>query len=371
MKRSEMIGQLKRETEEHTPDILSRVTEEWKKEKETLGSASPAPSATEEKTVRRASGGRRRLGVRLAALFATAAACLAIVLPIALNSAPAAVPAYATVCVKINPSVELTVEEGVVTGVRALNKDAAVLLVHSSLEGLPAETACVTVADLADSRNLMTEAGIALYVSGKDEEALEASIRAQLTASNYKVADSDDAHAAELSERYGVSYGKARLAAEVLRKYPQYAEEAVVKCSSEDLLDILEDYDEGEMDEFEAHLMQEYQSQYQQFVRDVESLLLSYEDDLRALDAKYPDLSPEELFAEVEAFNLKYQKLGEDFLIEISEDLFDREEWKDILEECIEEAEEVRKDLEEDADEMFADLFEDWLEDFQNAFDDD
>ena len=115
----------------------------------------------------------------------------------------------------------------------------------------------------------------------------------------------------------------------------------------------------------------EYQSQYQQFVRDVESLLLSYEDDLRALDAKYPDLSPEELFAEVEAFNLKYQKLGEDFLIEISEDLFDREEWKDILEECIEEAEEVRKDLEEDADEMFADLFEDWLEDFQNAFDDD
>ena len=374
MRRSQMIRSMRREADEYTPDVLSRVTEEFEKTKqaETLSAEETAPVvAPEKKSTRRLSDGRRKLGVRLAAVFAAAAACLAIVLPIALHTAPAAIPAYATVCVKINPSVELTVEDGIVTDVRALNKDAAVLLVHSTLEGLPAETACVTVADLAESRNLMTEDGIALYVSGKDEEALEANIRAELTASNYKVADSDDAYAAELSERYGISYGKARLAAEVLRKYPQYAEEAVVKCSSEELLDILEDYDEGEMDEFEAHLMQEYQAQYQQFVQDVESLLLSYEDDLRALDEKYPSFSSSELLAEVEKFNLKYQKLGEDFLIEPSEDLFDRNEWKDIIKECIEEAEEVREDLEENADETFADLFEDWLEDFQNSFDDD
>lgn len=363
MKRSEIEKALKSESDEFTPDVFGRVMAQAAEGAE---QSAAQPVQGSEPYKRRSP--RRRLVTRISAFLAAAAACLAIVLPIALNNtAPAAIPAYATVCVKINPSVELTVEDGVVTGVRALNKDAAVLLVHSTLEGMAAETACVTVADLAASRNLMTEAGIALYVSGKDEAQLEASIRAQLTASNYKVADSDDAYAAELSERYNITYGKARLAAEVLRKYPQYAESAVVKSSADDLLDILEDYDEGEMDEFEAHLLQEYQTQYQQFVSDVETLLLSYEDDLRALDAKYPDLTRKELMTLVEEFNLKYQKLGEDFLIDLSDD----DDWREIVEECLEEAEDVREDLEENADETFADLFEDWLEDFQGSFHDD
>ena len=237
MKRSEIEKALKSESDEFTPDVFGRVMAQAA---ERTKQSAELPVQGSQPHKRRSP--RRRLVTRISAFLAAAAACLAIVLPIALNNtAPAAIPAYATVCVKINPSVELTVEDGVVTGVRALNKDAAVLLVHSTLDGMSAETACVTVADLAASRNLMTEAGIALYVSGKDEAQLEASIRAQLTASNYKVADSDDAYAAELCERYKITYGKARLAAEVLRKYPQYAESAVVKSPADDLLDILED----------------------------------------------------------------------------------------------------------------------------------
>lgn len=341
MRTSEIKKRLREESKTVVPDVWESVLSEAKEE-------GLIRNTVQRRTKARRGNGKRLIGF----LVAAAVVCLSVVLPITLSGAGTNLT---VVCMRINPSVEFTVQNGEVTGVRALNKDGAVLLVHHSLTGLPAEEACETVAITAE--NLITEDGITVYVSGDDEEELEKKISDRLQAHNYKLKKTDGAYAEQLAERYEISKGKARVAAEVLTLFPQYAEEAVVKQPIQELHEILEDYDEGEMDDFEEHLLTEYQQEYEAYVQTVSGLLEEYEGDLNELDG----MRQTDRLQQVPRFNEKYAMLGEDFQLDLEDG------WREAYYECMEELKEVRRDVKKNAEETFADLFEDWLEEFREG----
>ncbi len=290
-----------------------------------------------------------------------------IIIPIALNnskSIPTKTEEITAVCMQINPSVELEIKDGFITGAKGLNKDGVVLLVNASLVGMAAEDGCLWVAQAASAQGLITERGITLYVSGKDEADLENRISNKLKNSNFslnKGGANRQNKAEDLAKKYKISQGKARVVAEILSLFPNYDEKALCELPSEELFEILEDYREGEMDEFEAHLMTEYQAQFEQYKASVKGLLEKYETDLEELNT----LSGEELLKKIRLFNVEYEKLGEDFLIDENEIAEDG--WEEVYEECKEEILEIAQEFKENEKETFADLFEDWLEDFQGS----
>ncbi len=356
MTEKELKKALKQQADEHTPELADAVLQ--KAEEQGLFAQMPQEMPVVEKK-KAGSIPRRRWG-RIAGGLVAVAACCAIILPLALRNkpnTPAVAEPYTSVCMQINPSVELTVKNGKVTKARALNPDGAVLIVHSQLVGKPIAEACLQVAELANSRRLIGAEGITLYVSGEDETAMQSLLYGELTANNYVVKENESAEAERLKNTYCISTGKAKLIAEVLRLYPEYAEERLVKKSAEDLHELIEDYHEEEMENFQATLFAEYQVQYGLFVRDVSEKLGSYRADLNGLNA----LSPTERDQQIQAFNQTYAILGEDFLIEANEP------WREAYAECLEELDEVEEELSENADEAFADLFEDWLEEFQES----
>lgn len=369
MKTSDWKKILSEEADAHVPDLCDQILSRADAE-ELWEHAQQEKTPMPEIKPRRAEKSRRRSGMarRIALAIAAVCLCLAVVLPIALQPRPELPPVtadtQAVVCMRINPAVEFVVEEDKVTDVRALNKDAAVLLLHNSYVGQAAENACVGFAALAERENLITQEGISLYVSGKDEAALRERIERGLLANNYSLSDVGvqvQSYAEQLMQKYGIGRGKASAAAEVLQLFPQLAEAQVVKLDAEDLYELLEDYDEGEMEEFEASLLIEYEAEYAQFVADVSKLLSEYRAELTAL----AEDSEEVRRGKIPAFNEKYAKLGEDFLIE--EDDWKDDDWDDEFEDRLEELEELEEDLAEEADETFAELFDDWLEEFRHG----
>ncbi|MGN0822763.1 MAG: hypothetical protein ACI4NG_03225, partial [Candidatus Gallimonas sp.] len=338
MKRNEIEQELRRESETYVPDGYDRICAALKEEGLLTSPADEIP--TKRAAAPRARRKRRLFG-GIAASLATIAACFAIVLPIALRdeiSVPT--PEYATVCMKINPAVELTVTEGAVTQTRALNKDGAVLLLCNDFTGKSAEEACSAIALLAEKSNKMTEAGITLYVSGKDETALETSIRARLASENYTLAETDSAYAERLATEYKISLGKAKVAAEVLTQFPAYSEKEIVKYDVEDLYEILEDYRKEDMDEIEARLNENYQDEYKAFVGKVQTLLNEYESALDELNASFDTVDDEEWERKVADFNERFSVLGDDFLPKE-----EKKKWEKSYRECKEELADIQNDL--------------------------
>ncbi len=351
---------LKREAEEHTPELADVIMQ--KAEEEGLFQKPQEVPAQEEIPV--LVFPKRNRGLRgLVGTFVAVAACCAITMPFVfreMGSSTVVAEHHTSVCMQINPSVEFTVKNGKVTKARALNQDGAVLLVHSQLVGKSVEAACLDVAGMAERRNLLTADGITLYVSGGNEAATEKLIVDELSAHNYLVnseGKDTQSEVERLKATYPISKGKAKLVAEVLRLYPDRAEKRTVTMSSEELHELIEDYHEEEMERFEASLWTEYETQYAGFVEKVSKLLTTYRDDLTALN----ELTAEARGEAIVEFNQTYAALGEDFLIEVDES------WRETYNECLEELDEVEEELAENADDAFADLFEDWLEEFQEG----
>ncbi len=360
MNKKELERRLREESNENIPDLADKIL--MKAEEEGLFEEREFAPTRREKHVKR-SWIRRPIG-RIATALATAFVGIAVILPLVFRpSQKDGVTADAdatTVCMKINPSVEFTVENDVVTQARSLNQDAAVLLVHNDLEGKLVEEACLQFAAMAADRNLITEEGITLYVSGKDETAVEEKIAQKLKDNDYvfhRGAEEYEEEGEKLASKYQISSGKARLIAEIIKIYPnKYSESRLAKMKIDDLYEILEEYDEDEMEKFIAELGGKYEEEYAKFVEIVSEKLIGYRADLEALN----DLPKEERLTEIERFNQTYFLLGEDFLIDLEDDL-----WEECYEECLEELDEIEADLAKNADEAFFDLFEDWLEEFQ------
>lgn len=297
MKKSDIVRSLREESDLYTPDVPVN----------TGAALSPYEAGSGREIALERGGGKKKIVLIVAAALAFLM-FLAVLLPVVFGGGW---NGLTTLVISINPSAEFTLENGKVKSAKALNQDAAVMLVDQDLIGMSAEDACVTFATLAQNKNLITENGIRIRVTGKDHARISGSVQTALQA--FSVSDLPD----------------------------------------EDYTSIMGGYNETDMKDFEDYLSTQYTSSREAFMQEVEELLLTYENDLGALDLG--DL------AEVEKFNKKYMLLGDDFWLE-GKDL------EKSKRECLEEYRELQEDLAEDPDEAFEDLFEDFLEIFKGDY---
>lgn len=300
MKNREIVNRLRAEAKEHTPDVRVDLSE-----------VRPAPL----------DGGAVAVPAKRRTHSAVLIAAVALILVLA-----ALLPFFlrggggpTTLVISINPSAELTLEEGRVMRTRPLNKDAAVLLAGCDLLGMTAEEACLTFAELAGARNLIGTDGVRIRVSGKDGGRLLREIHGALDAL-FEVKDLDD----------------------------------------ESFQSLMGGYDEDAMERFEDYVLREYGEKQQQYLARAQVLLETYRADLEAVDLRDR--------AAMQAFNEKYLLLGEDLLFELDED---DDEDDDIREELLEEYDELMRLLERDEKKAFEELFKGFMELLEEEYEDD
>lgn len=298
MNRRELEHELYREAEEHVPDVYARVLREAER-----GDGGEVLVRT----------GRR--WVFPAVLLAGLMVLLACILPFALRGGSGGL---ANLYISINPSVDFVVEDERVTGVRALNRDAAVVLADADVSfiGMTPEEAGVKFAQLSEAHRLITAQGIGVYATGENGEELARRVRERLTG------------------EYGGVYPVEELAAA-------------------DLDAILAAYDEDAMGDFEDYLERELSHLRKDFASRVRALLPTYEEDLAAVFAGSMTR---------EQFNAKYLYLGEDCIFEDGD-----EEEEDLLEEF----DELRRDIGRYGDDyIYDELYDEFLEAVEESYED-
>lgn len=252
--RRELECELRREAEEHTPDVYDRLTAACQ-EMRAAGSAVAVVRS------------RKPLLAALAGATAVLLILLACILPFVLRGG-----GTANLYISINPSVEFIVEDDQVTGVKALNPDAAIILADAGTDfvGMTPEDASAAFAALSAQKKLITADGIGVYATGKNAEDISRRVRDRLTS------------------EYGGTY-------------------SVNELTQSDLEALLAAYDEKVMGDFEDYLENELSYLREGFAQKVRELLTTY---LTDLDAVFADTMTRE------DFNLKYLYLGEDCIFE-------------------------------------------------------
>ena len=289
--RSGLERELRREAQEHTPDVYQRVLAAYGSRKEGGGAAVRV---------------RRRTPLAIAACAAAGVLLLlACILPFALKGSAGG---RAELYISINPSVQFTVSDGRVTGVTALNRDAALLLSGKDYVGMSAEDASASFASLSAQKHLITAEGVGVYATGADSAALEARVRERL--------------AGELGGAYMVS-----------------------ELSEAEFEALIAAYDEKAMGDFEDYLERELEHLRVGFADRVAELMGSYRDDLDKVFAGEMTRN---------AFNSKYLYLGEDLIFEDGD-----EEKEDLWEEFEELCSEIGHHGEEY---IFDELYDEFLE---------
>lgn len=290
--RRELETELMREAREHTPDVYDRIRS--------------APPLRQEGEVLVRTRSRRPLAL-LACAAAALVILLACILPFALRGG-AGGAGNANLYISINPSVEFLVENDRVTGVRALNRDAAILITGTDFSGMSPEDAGAAFAALSEQKHLITAQGVGVYATGDGSEELEARVRTRLEQ--------------ELNGVYTVS-----------------------TLSQTDFEALLAAYDEAAMGDFEDYLGRELEHLRTGFANRVHTLMESYLTDLAAVFGGG--------MAQAD-FNQKYLYLGEDCVFE------DGDETQRELEENFRE---LQRDIERYGDGyIFDELFDEFLE---------
>ena len=298
VKRAQLERELRLEAERHTPDVYDRVM-----------SAQPLEGDAGEVAVAvRPHRARTAAACILALLFVT----IAVLVPVLLFAGGGTASLY----ISINPAVQFTVEDGKVTKVAALNKDAAILLSGEDYVGLSAEDAGARFASLSAEKHLITAQGVGVYATGDGSEALERRVRERLDA--------------ELGGAYAVN-----------------------ALSETDFDALIAAYDEQAMGDFEDYLGRELAHLRADFAANVRTLTQSYAQDLSAVFAGAMTQAD---------FNAKYLYLGEDCIFE------DGDEREDEL---LEEFEELCRDIERHGDEyIFDELYDEFLEAVEELYED-
>ena len=208
------------------------------------------------------------------------------------------------------------VEDDQVTGVKALNPDAAIILADAGTDfvGMTPEDASAAFAALSAQKKLITADGIGVYATGKNAEDISRRVRDRLTS------------------EYGGTY-------------------SVNELAQSDLDALLAAYDEKVMGDFEDYLENELSYLREGFAQKVRELLTTY---LTDLDAVFADTMTRE------DFNLKYLYLGEDCIFE------DGDESREDLSE---EFEELRREIERFGDDyIYDELYDEFLEAVEETY---
>lgn len=295
--RRELERELRREAEEHTPDVYDRLTAACQ-EMRAAGSAVAVVRS------------RKPLLAALAGATAVLLILLACILPFVLRGGGTAMRGGGTanLYISINPSVEFVVEDDRVTGVHALNRDAAILISGENFIGMSPEDAGAAFAALSERKHLITAQGVGVYATGSDSEQLEQRVRARLESQSQGA--------------YTVS-----------------------TLSQTDFDALIASYDEAAMGDFEDYLGRELAHLRAGFAEQVRTLMDTYLADLENVSAG--SMTQAE-------FNAKYLYLGEDCIFE------DGDESVGDLREGFEE---LRQEIGRHGDEyIFDELYDEFLE---------
>ncbi len=294
--RNELERELRSEAERHTPDVYDRIR-----------SAQAAGEAQGEVL---AAAHPNRPKIVLACVLAAVILVLAVLLPFVLRGGAAGLSG--TVYISVNPAVEFIVEEDRVTGVKALNRDAALLVAGEDFIGLSPEDAGEKFVNLSENKHLITAQGVGVRGEGADGAELERRVRDRLAG----------------GERYSV------------HEMEQTELEALIAA-----------YDEQAMGDFEDYLERELGQLREGFAGRVHALLdeETYASDLAALS--------------VEEFNAKYLYLGEDCIYEDGDE---------SPEELLENFRELKENIARYGDGyIFDELFDEFLEAVEELYEPD
>ncbi|MGN0796901.1 MAG: hypothetical protein ACI4M5_01710 [Christensenellales bacterium] len=188
------------------------------------------------------------------------------------QKAPVALSTNTYVCIDINPSFAITLDENNnVVAVKPHNKDGAIVLYGESLVGMSLEDACDRIIMLSWKLGYLQSGGdVNLTIAGDDKDKERAlgqdllgKIDTYLQANSIdaNVVDTADETIRSLAQKYGVSQGKMALVQKVCQASGMSVKKAV-KLSLDDLNDILEDLEEAGIIEAESQLEQ-YKQQLQ------------------------------------------------------------------------------------------------------------
>ncbi len=165
---------------------------------------------------------------------------------------------YAYIAIDINPSLELTVSDGKVEGVRACNDDASVLLSGEDLSGLTPEEATEKIVALAEELGYLNEnnTDVKITVSAENEDdtaELETKVKdgakrgssIAIVNSNPRLADEREVK--ELKEENPELYknfnpAKLRLIKSIMEYDPEMTIEIGVEMKMSDLIKLLDSY---------------------------------------------------------------------------------------------------------------------------------
>ena len=214
------------------------------------------------------------------------------------QKAPVALSTNTYVCIDINPSVAITLDErGSVVAVKPHNKDGAILIYGESLVGMSLEEACDRIIMLSWELGYLQSGGdVNLTIAGDDKDKERAlgqdligKIGAYLQTNSIdaNVVDTADETIRGLAQKYGVSQGKMALVQKVCQVSGMSVKKAV-KLSLDDLNDILEDLEEegifeaeSQLDQYKQQLqndqdylnLQDRLATYQRLVDDIEKIM--------------------------------------------------------------------------------------------------
>ena len=166
-------------------------------------------------------------------------------------------PVFASVCIDVNPSVELSVDtDNRVSACRAVNDDGKKILSKLDLAGTDVATASYALIGVMLTDGYLNDLNnsVLLSVISDDtehgtelEKALSAKLSSYLDESVVGVAilgqyAKEDAKLQEFAKANGISEGKARIIKELSSSVPRLTEESLLKLSTHELLLIWNDH---------------------------------------------------------------------------------------------------------------------------------
>lgn len=159
----------------------------------------------------------------------------------------------AYVSLRINPEIELVVEDGEVIAVEAINDDGEVVLTEVSLEGLSVEDASEKFTETATELGYVDVDGentVYIDVQGDDAEVVE-EIKQKATEKINKFFDNNGIYgkvSPETLEKYadkvtewGVSTGHAKMIMRILDLYPDMTEDEILELSVSERIALIKD----------------------------------------------------------------------------------------------------------------------------------
>ncbi|MBQ8907151.1 MAG: hypothetical protein IJY71_01005 [Clostridia bacterium] len=304
--------------------------------------------------------------------------------------------ALSYVTLKINPEIELVVEDEVVVAVSAVNEDGELVIAETELVDMTVEEAAEAFTEAATELGYVDpeseEVTVEVEVTGEDEAA-EEEIVEKISEKVHKFFDDHGifghiqkrSHEANeelkaLAEEWAISLKEASLVARILFLYPEMEAEEVLALTTQEKLELLKDECKKEK-KMTVAMREEYKEA-------VEALKEEYADmhtlreAIEALEESLADveLTEEEkaaLEAELEAKKAELKTLLDAYKAEAEEkkdafhDKMD-EEWQKIKDKAEEHREQFKdawdahmNEFQEKKDE-FQDLIHSWREDMKN-----